>query len=85
MHLRFASKHERLQQQPRGASEDLPPEFARLLEDVGPEWLDMPPASSSQRAACRIARRVSAVTGTAPSSSNQPTAAASGGSSSGTG
>ena len=58
MHLRLASCHERFEQQAGRAPEDFPPELARLLQDVRPEWLDMPPGVFQPPAACRIAARV---------------------------
>ena len=39
MDLGLTPRHQRLEQQPRGAAEDLPPQLARLLQTVGPERL----------------------------------------------
>ncbi len=67
MHLRFSSEHERFEQQPGGATEDLPPQLARLLEDVGSKRLDAPagvlePASrQSHRRSCLRRHRHDAV------------------------
>ena len=73
MDLGLTPRHQRLEQQPRGAAEDSHHSSRASSRPSGRNGSTATPASSSHRTACRIARRVSASTGTIPSSSKKPT------------